>query len=60
MKFKEALGIDVSKKTIDVILHLSSEYRQFENSNKGFNPHYSCAVKAHKLGIHRYLIYKLI
>ena len=37
MKIKEALGIDVSKRTIDVILHLNSDYCQFENSVKGFN-----------------------
>jgi transposase len=36
MKFREALGIDVSKKTIDVILHLSADYGQFENSVKGY------------------------
>ena len=36
MKFKEALGIDVSKGTIDVVLHLSRDYCQFENSIKGF------------------------
>ncbi|VAW39588.1 Mobile element protein [hydrothermal vent metagenome] len=36
MKFKEALGIDVSKKTIDVILHLNSNYHQFENNVKGY------------------------
>ena len=36
MKFKEALGIDVSKKTIDVMLHLSRGYCQFENSIKGY------------------------
>ena len=36
MEFKEALGIDVSKKTIDVMLHLSRGYCQFENSIKGY------------------------
>ncbi len=36
MKFKEALGIDVSKKTIDVILHLNSNYHQFANNVKGY------------------------
>ena len=36
MKFNETLGIDVSKKTIDVILHLNSNYHQFENNVKGY------------------------
>ncbi len=30
MKFKEALGIDVSKKTIDVKLHLTGVQHKFE------------------------------
>lgn len=34
--FKEALGIDVSKKTIDVVLHLDGTYHQFDNNAKGF------------------------
>ena len=36
MKIKEALGIDVSKKTIDVKLHLNENFHQFENTIKGF------------------------
>jgi len=36
MKFKEALGIDVSKKTIDVLLHVDGSYHQFDNTVKGF------------------------
>ena len=36
MKFKETLGIDVSKKTIDVSLHLTSAVHKFDNSVKGF------------------------
>ena len=36
MKFKDALGIDVSKKTIDVLLHLVGSYCQFENTVKGY------------------------
>jgi len=36
MKIEETLGIDVSKKTIDVRLHNQGGYRQFENKNKGF------------------------
>ncbi len=36
MKFKEALGIDVSKKKIDVVLHCTRVYKQFSNTVKGF------------------------
>ncbi len=36
MKFKEALGIDVSKKTIDVNLYCKRDYLQFENTVKGY------------------------
>jgi len=36
MKFREALGIDVSKKTIDVKLHCKGDYLQFENTIKGY------------------------
>ena len=36
MKYYEALGIDVSKKTIDANLHLNGAHRTFTNSAKGF------------------------
>ena len=36
MEFKEALGIDVSKKTIDVKLHLAGVHHKFENKVKGY------------------------
>ena len=36
MKINDVVGIDVSKLTIDVVIHLSKDYRQFENTNKGF------------------------
>lgn len=36
MEIKEALGIDVSKKTIDAVLHINSNYSEFENSVKGY------------------------
>lgn len=36
MKIKEALGIDVSKKTIDVLLHRKGDYHQFDNTVKGY------------------------
>lgn len=35
-KIKDAVGIDVSKATIDVHLHQKNQYSQFENSKKGF------------------------
>ncbi len=36
MKIKEALGIDVSKKTIDVKLHLTGVHNKFDNTVKGY------------------------
>lgn len=36
MEFKEALGIDVSKKTIDVKLHLAGVHHKFDNKVKGY------------------------
>ena len=36
MKILDTVGIDVSKKTIDVVVHQSQAYSQFENSKKGF------------------------
>ena len=36
MKINDVVGIDVSKLTIDVVIHQSKDYRQFENTNKGF------------------------
>lgn len=36
MEFKEALGIDVSKKTIDPVLHCKGSHHQFENTVKGY------------------------
>jgi len=36
MDFKEALGIDVSKQTIDVVLHVNGGYSQFINSTTGY------------------------
>lgn len=37
MKIIDVIGIDVSKLTIDAVVHQSKCYRQFENSNKGFS-----------------------
>lgn len=36
MKTKESVGIDVSKKTIDVALYISNLHHQFENNTKGY------------------------
>jgi len=36
MKFKDSVGIDVSKKTIDVALFSTKATKQFINDNKGF------------------------
>lgn len=37
MEIIDVVGIDVSKLTVDVVLHKNKAYYQFENSNKGFN-----------------------
>lgn len=36
MKVLETIGIDVSKATVDVMIHSSQAYCKFENSGKGF------------------------
>jgi transposase len=36
MEIIDVVGIDVSKLTLDVVIHKSREYHQFENSNRGF------------------------
>ena len=36
MKFKESLGIDVSKKTLDVTLHRKGAHHIFSNTRKGY------------------------
>ena len=45
MKYTEALGIDVSKKTIDAKLHFNESYRQFDNTIRGFKELLSWAKK---------------
>lgn len=37
MKIYDVVGIDVSKLTIDVVIHQTKGYQQFENTNKGFS-----------------------
>jgi transposase len=36
MKFKDTIGIDISKLSFDVRIHSNQMFRQFENTNKGF------------------------
>ena len=36
MKIKQTIGIDISKLTIDVVIHTNQLYANFENTNKGF------------------------
>jgi len=36
MEIIDVVGIDVSKLTIDVVIHQNKNYRKFENTNKGF------------------------
>jgi transposase len=36
MKISEVIGIDVSKLVVDVIIHTTQDYQQFDNSTKGF------------------------
>ena len=49
MKIIEALGIDVSKSTIDVHLHQKNMSKEFENSNKGFKQLVKWGCKQTKL-----------
>ena len=56
MKFKETLGIDVSKKTIDVSLHLTSTVHKFDNSVKGFRVLMKWVKKQSGLNIDQVLI----
>ena len=37
MKYNDAIGMDVSKSTIDAVLYSNNQHLQFENSTKGFN-----------------------
>ena len=36
MKYNDAIGMDVSKSTIDAVLYSNKQHLQFENSTKGF------------------------
>lgn len=56
MKIKEALGIDVSKKTIDVMLHSEGVFHQFENTNKGYKAMLLWVKKQTGLSLGQFLI----
>jgi len=56
MKFKETLGIDVSKKSIDVSLHLTNVVHKFDNSVKGFKSLLAWVKKQTGLNQNRVLI----
>jgi transposase len=51
MKFKEALGIDVSKKKIDAVLYLNGIHDQFDNTVKGYKNLIRWAEKNSNLSI---------
>jgi|TARA_R110000850_G_C9904684_1_gene460105 transposase len=46
MKILETLGVDVSKKVIDIHLHKKELHNQFENNNKGFKKMISWLIKS--------------
>lgn len=45
MKISEVIGIDVSKLVVDVRIHSTQDYEQFENSVKGFKKMCNWAFK---------------
>lgn len=53
MKFLETAGIDVSKNTIDVKLHLKKCHYQFNNNTTGFKSFIRWAEKNSQLGINQ-------
>ncbi|MBL4655692.1 MAG: IS110 family transposase [Bacteroidia bacterium] len=56
MKFNETAGIDVSKQTIDAVLHVKKIHKQFENTPKGFKTFIKWAEKNTGLSIDQILI----
>ena len=56
MKYKETAGIDVSKLTIDVLLHVKQDYKQFKNTPKGFRSFVKWAKETSGLTIDQILI----
>ena len=55
MKINEVLGIDVSKKTIDVFLYCQGIHSEFDNSAKGFRSLLKW-LKKHKVDVDKLLI----
>ncbi len=49
MEIIDVVGIDVSKLTIDVVIHKSKAYQQFENSSEGFAQLNKWALKHSKI-----------
>jgi len=49
MEIFDVVGIDVSKKTVDVVLHKSKSYHQFENDKKEFDKLCKWALKQSKV-----------
>lgn len=56
MKFKDSLGIDVSKKTIDVALFSTKATKQFDNENKGFKAFLKWVNQVAKVNIDQIII----
>lgn len=56
MKFIETAGIDISKKTIDVVLHVKKCHKLFENTAKGFKASIKWIEKNTGLSINQVLI----
>lgn len=57
MERKESLGIDVSKKTLDVMLYLKKENKQFKNTPGGFKNLINWALKQTGLNIQQIWLY---
>lgn len=55
MKFNEIIGIDVSKLTLDVHLHIQNEHQQFENTHQGITQLCRWCAKQSKESIHESL-----
>jgi len=49
MEIIDVVGIDVSKLTIDVVIHQGKNYQKFKNTNKGFNSLCKWALSQNKV-----------
>jgi len=56
MKYNDAIGMDVSKRTIDAVLYSNKQHLQFENSTKGFNVFEKWVKKELKLSKGNFII----